>query len=126
MKVSYAKGLNAAGMILFTIQLFVHFFDYVANPISIFAFLIDNWTCVAGYCVLGVMFLRKKKVSTDYILTIIGVLLWVSRFLKVLNESNGEWIIAFITCAAGILGSVITIIALVFEVLSAKQDNNCD
>lgn len=123
-KVSYAKGLNAAGMILFTVQLLVHFFDYIVNSISVFTCILDNWTCILGYVLLGVMFIKKKKISTDYILTIIGLLLWFSRFMKVFSDNNGEPVLSFIICSAGILGSVVVFIGLVFELAIAKQNND--
>lgn len=125
-KVSYAKGLNAAAMVLFTIQMLVHLFNYIVNSISVFSFFLNNWTCVCGYILLGAMFLKKRKATTDFILTIIGVLLWVSRFLKVFTENSGELLLSFIICSAGILGTVFVLIGLVFEIIAERQKDNSD
>ena len=125
-KVSYAKGLNAAGMILFTIQMLVFLFDYIVNSISVISFFLNNWTCVCGYLLLGAMFLKKKKATSDFILTIIGVLLWGSRFIKVFGEYSGEILISFIICSAGFLASLLSLIGLVFEIIAERQNNDTD
>lgn len=124
-KVSYSKGLHGAGLLFLTFQLLVNLFEYIVNSISVPVFLFENWAGVLGYVLLGVLFFRKKKDTTDLILTVIGILLWIAQFLQTFEEFSDEVITAFIFCALGMLGVIIVLIALLFDV-KAEHDNNGD
>lgn len=117
----FSKGLYAASLVAFTLQLLVFLFKYVVESISIADFAIDNWAGVLGYSMLLILFILKRTMSTDIILTVIGVLLWVVQILMVLTSSDP--LIGFAVSGLGILGVILSAFALVFEIKVSKSEN---
>ena len=75
---------------------------------------------------MGILFLRKNKVTTDLILTVIGVLAWVAQFFQVFSEYSEEVLIGFLYSAFGMLGVVLVVMALTFDVRIDREKNSKD
>lgn len=125
MKVSYSKGLHAAGLLFMTLQLLVQVFEYVVNSLSVPDFFLENWACVGGYVLLGAIFLKKKRVTTDLILTVIGIMAWVVQIVQNFEKFPEEIISGFMFSAFGILGAVLVLVALLFDIgADAQKDKD--
>ena len=117
-KIGNSKAFNALGLILLTFQILVFLFKYIVDIADIMEFFISNLLGVLGYVLLLTLFI-KKIMNEDIILTVIGCLLWVAQFVNVFKEFQGEPLLAFLYCSAGILG--IILIALGLVLYSAKD-----
>lgn len=115
-KVSYSKGLHTAGLLSFTLQLLVLLFEYIVDVFSIPAYIFENWAGIAGYVILSVLFLKKEKVTTDLILIVIGILLWGVQTFQSFGKFPDQFLTDFVFSAAGILGMVLSTVALLFDV----------
>lgn len=125
-KVSYSKGFHAAGLLFLTLQLLMYLFEYVEDSVSILVVAIENWEAIAGCVLLTVLFVRKNRVSTDLILTIIAVLLWLAQFIQTFQEFSQDYVSAFLLCASGILGLILVIIGLSFDIRLETRNNKDD
>ena len=121
MKIGNSKAFNALGLILLTFQILVFLFKYIVDIADIMEFFMANLLGVLGYVLLLNLFI-KKIINEDIILTVIGCLLWVAQFVNVFKEFQGEPLLAFLYCSAGILGVIL--IALGLVLYSAKDKKN--
>ncbi len=118
-----AKGLNAVGLILLTLQILVCLFEHVVNTANFILFVTETWAGMLGYVLLIVLFV-KNRLNEDFILTLIGVLLWVAQFFSVFVTSGKEHMVSFLYCSAGILGVGFILIGMV--VYAGTQKVNKD
>ncbi len=121
-KIGYTKSFYALGLLLLTFQILVYMFEYIVNTGDIVAFFMNTWAGVLGYLVLLVLFVRSI-IYCDFILALIGCLLWVVQFVQVFKVNSEEPLTALLFCAAGILGILFIIVGL-FVQMSAKKNNN--
>lgn len=114
-KVSKSKGFYIIGMVLLTIQMPALFFDLVVMKSTFFDFFADNWTLIVGYGVLIAFFFKGKKVSSDLIIPILGVVLWLNGFLRIFEGRSYQPFVAVVFYIWGFLGVALVLIAVAIE-----------
>ena len=125
-KIDFSKGFYAAALIAYTIQLLLLSFDYVVNGNEFISFFVDNWAGVLGYLLLGALFILRSKFGMDFILNVIGMLLWIVEFYQVFSMNFSEPVGAFAMCSSGILGVILSAFGLGYEVRIEKMKNKKD
>ena len=110
-KFSSAKAFNAVGLFLLTLQILVYLFEYLVISSDIVGFFVNTWAGLFGYVLLVSLFIRNAM-SSDFILTLIGCLLWVVQFVRVFRAFPKEPSVALLYCVAGLLGLVFIVVAL--------------
>lgn len=120
-KVSFSKGFYAAALIAYVFQLMVLVFDYIVNGATLIDFIVDKWAGVLGFVLLGALFLLRSRIGMDFILTFIGIMLWIVQFCMIFIESFEEPLDAFTVCSSGILGVILSGFGLGYETIIEKH-----
>lgn len=120
-KISCTKGLNAAGLLLLTLQILVYLFEYIVNVADIIMFMVDTWAGLLGYILFVILFI-KSRLDAELVLTIIGILLWGSQFSTTFASSGKEIMVNFLYCSPGILGVCLIIIGIVVYLETEKRN----
>lgn len=110
------------GLLLLTVQILVHLFEYVVNTGEIVQFFISTWAGLLGYVLMLVLFI-KSRLGADFILTLIGSLLWGVQFFQVFQSFKAEYLSAFLYCSAGISGVIFILVGLILCTLKSKKEN---
>ncbi len=122
MKVNFSKSFNAVGLLLLTFQILVHLFEYIVNTADVVQFFVNTWAGIIGYLLMIVLFV-KNRLGEDFILTLIGSLLWLVQFVQVFRGFNNEYFFAFLYCSVGILGVAFILAGLTVSTIKNKKEN---
>lgn len=102
-------------------QLTVLVFDYIVNGATPIDFIVDKWAGVLGFVLLGALFLLRSRIGMDFILTFIGIMLWIVQFCMIFVESFEEPLDAFTVCSSGILGVILSGFGPGYETIIEKH-----
>ena len=122
MKVNFSKGFNAVGLLLLTFQILVCLFEYIVNTEDVALFFVNTWAGLIGFLLMIVLFV-KNRLGEDFILTLIGALLWVAQFVQIFRGFNNQYLSAFLYCSVGILGVAFILVGLIVNTVKNKKEN---
>jgi len=124
MKFTRASGMYAAGLLCLTVQILIFTFKYVIEALGFAEYIVNNGASVAGLVLLATLFVRRREIGLDVVLTVIGILLWVVQFVQVFRRDSVEVIDCIITCSVGFVGVLLVLLGLVLEVIADKNKHN--
>ena len=121
MKIIRASGMYAAGLLCLTVQVLIFAFEYIVEALGFADYIINNGASVAGLILLVTLFIRRREIGLDVVLTVIGMLLWVVQFVQVFRRDSVEIIDCIISCSVGFAGVLLVLMGLIFEVIANKN-----